>query len=92
MNRRSFLLSSGALILAPGVALAAEPAATYASPPTGYTAPYRAWGPSRDEIPVSGPGRHEWRWEIAPTDRGPFRQVRPHAYEWWDGKAWIGTD
>jgi len=87
MNRRHFLTSSAAIALLPTSA-GAEPAATFAPPPAGYAGPWRAWGPPDD----ADTGRHDWAPEIAPTADGPFTRIRPHALEWWDGKAWIGTD
>jgi hypothetical protein len=64
------------------------PATTYGPPPIGYAGPWRVWGPTDD----ADTGRHDWIPETVPALTGPFAKVRPHAYEWWDGEAWIGTD
>ena len=71
-----------------GMSRPEDPADTYAPPPDDYAGVWRVWGPTDDR----DTGRHDWAWEIAVTLDGPFSLVRPHAHEWWDGAAWIGTD
>lgn len=68
--------------------MTAQPAEQHATPPAGYSGPWRVWGPTDGR----NTGRHDWTSETVPTIDGPFTAVRPHAYEWWDGKAWIATD
>jgi len=48
----------------------------------------RVWGPTDD----ADTGRHDWISETVPTKDGPFTKIRPHAFEWWDGKSWIAED